>query len=166
MVMSAHRAEVGLSEALGPPGGNISHSALVADVHERFPSLERTLKDRVKLYVALNMADPDLSVATVALALHCTKRYLHKVFSAERETLGSYIWSLRLERCREELAARANRCRPITDIAFSWGFSSSSHFSRAFKARYGESPRQYRSSRLRACDPSANGAVLVPEIST
>jgi transcriptional regulator GlxA family with amidase domain len=80
----------------------------------------------------------------VAGALNCTKRYIHKAFSDSGETIASHIWGMRLERCREDLSASARR--PITDIAFSWGFNSSSHFSRLFRERFGASPRGYRAT--------------------
>jgi len=34
--------------------------------------------------------------------------------------------------------------RNITEIAFFWGFSDSSHFSRSFKQQFGVSPRTFR----------------------
>jgi AraC-like DNA-binding protein len=34
--------------------------------------------------------------------------------------------------------------RHITEIAFGWGFNELTHFSRAFKERYGVSPRDWR----------------------
>jgi AraC-like DNA-binding protein len=41
----------------------------------------------------------------------------------------------------------AQHGRAISDIAFACGFNELSHFSRAFKARFGQSPRHYRASR-------------------
>ena len=35
----------------------------------------------------------------------------------------------------------------ITEVAYRWGFNDSAHFSRLFKASFGMSPTQYRSSR-------------------
>jgi AraC-like DNA-binding protein len=43
--------------------------------------------------------------------------------------------------------------RSVTDIAFTVGFKDSSHFSRAFKDRYGVGPRGYRGNR----DPRPRG---------
>ena len=34
--------------------------------------------------------------------------------------------------------------RRVTDIAYAVGFKDASHFTRAFKSRYGVSPREYR----------------------
>ena len=38
----------------------------------------------------------------------------------------------------------------ISEICFRWGFNGSAHFSRAFKDRYGVSPRDYRKGQAAA----------------
>ena len=78
-------------------------------------------------------ARPGLSIDQIADALHCGKRNLHKVFSHDGTTISDFIWRLRLERCRDDLAAPTCAWKSITEIAFSWGFNSSTHFSKAFK---------------------------------
>ena len=80
--------------------------------------------------------------------MKCTKRYLHKVFSEDGETLNQYIWTHRLELCRAHLARADLAAKSITEIAFGCGFSNAAHFSRSFRARFGESPRAYRRSAL------------------
>jgi AraC family transcriptional activator of tynA and feaB len=40
--------------------------------------------------------------------------------------------------CSQELETQAGKT--ITDVAFSWGFSSSSHFSRTFRKYFGFVP--------------------------
>lgn len=107
-------------------------------------SLREGARDRVLAYVDVHLRDPQMGLGRVAEALGCCKRRLHKLFHDEAETLGEYIWQTRLARIREDLAAPALRARSITEIAFSWGFNSSPHFSRLFKQRYGVSPRGYR----------------------
>ena len=70
--------------------------------------------------------------------LGCSKRYLHMLFSERGTTVSDYIWQARLQNCRQELEAHAGKT--ITDVAFSWGFSSSSHFSRVFRKYFGVVP--------------------------
>jgi AraC-like DNA-binding protein len=53
-------------------------------------------------------------------------------------TVSDYIWRARLQHCRQELENYGGKT--ITDVAFSWGFSSSSHFSRVFRKCFGVSP--------------------------
>jgi AraC-like DNA-binding protein len=43
-----------------------------------------------------------------------------------------------LQNCRQELETQAGKT--VTDVAFSWGFSSSSHFSRVFREYFGIVP--------------------------
>jgi AraC-like DNA-binding protein len=81
-----------------------------------------------------------LSIEQLSSALDCTKRYLHMSFADEGTTITSYIWQKRLEKCLEELEFGARSGKTLTDIAFSWGFSSSSHFTHLFKKRYGMPP--------------------------
>jgi AraC-like DNA-binding protein len=88
-----------------------------------------------------------LDADSIAQALNCSKRSLHKAFEAETRTLHQHIWARRLEGVRRDLEDAALGTRSITEIAFAWGFSSPEHFSRIFRARYGLSPREWRHQR-------------------
>ena len=103
-----------------------------------------TLRLRVKDYIRRNLRDPALSIERVAAAFRCTKRHLHKVFSEDATTLNQFIWSERLDRCRETLSNPALMRHSITEIAFMWGFNNSAHFSKAFKERFGSPPGIFR----------------------
>ena len=107
-------------------------------------SMRETLRLRVKDYVRRNLRDPELSIQSVAAAFGCTKRHLHKVFKDDDMTLSHYIWSQRLEACREALRNPQFAHQSITEIAFMWGFNHSAHFSKAFKDRFGAPPLVYR----------------------
>ena len=102
------------------------------------------LCERIKTYIAANLRDPQLSLSRIAAALKCTARYLHKAFEAEDVSISSYIWRMRLDQCCEDLVHTTFRNQSITDIALSWGFNSSTHFSTLFKEHFGISPRAYR----------------------
>lgn len=95
-------------------------------------------------FIERHLADPDLDVASIACALGCSSRTIHKLFEGEKLTVAREIWDRRLERCRLELVDPAMARRSITEIAHDWGFSDSQHFSRAFKHRFGSTPREYR----------------------
>jgi AraC-like DNA-binding protein len=60
------------------------------------------------------------------------------LFSDRGMTVSDYIWRARLQHCRHELETQGGKT--ITDVAFSWGFSSSSHFSRVFRKYFGIVP--------------------------
>lgn len=106
-------------------------------------ALPAVLRMRVKQYIRGHLADADLSIDRIARELRCSKRYLHRIFEEEGVTIDRYIWSSRLERCKDALD-NARAAKPaISEIAFSWGFSSSAHFCRSFKQRYGMTPREF-----------------------
>jgi AraC family transcriptional regulator, positive regulator of tynA and feaB len=93
---------------------------------------------RAQFFIREHLRDPDLCIDQISAALGCTKRYLHMLFSDRGTTIGDYIRHTRLQHCREELETQAGKS--VTDVAFSWGFSSSSHFSRVFREHFGVVP--------------------------
>jgi AraC-like DNA-binding protein len=107
-------------------------------------SLREVARDRVKRFIDINLDDPHLSLDRIAAAIGCSKRYLHKLFDGEVDTLNAYIWQSRLDRIRQDLADPVLAGSSITEIAFGRGFSSSTHFSRSFRESFGVSPRVYR----------------------
>lgn len=113
------------------------------------PAVESsTLRDaqllRVKTFINAHLDDPDLSPTAIAAANGISVRYLHCLFEPEGITVLQYVIRERLVRCRRELANPAMARRTITEIAFAWGFQSSTHFSRRFKEEYGLSPHEFR----------------------
>ncbi|MFF7335620.1 helix-turn-helix domain-containing protein [Streptomyces sp. NPDC008150] len=99
---------------------------------------------RVRVFVEEHLADPDLSPETIARAHHISVRHLHKLFQGEGVTVGRWIRSRRLESCRRDLGGPAGRRPTVAAVAHRWGFTSPSHFSRAFRDAYGMSPRAWQ----------------------
>jgi AraC-like DNA-binding protein len=140
-------------DTIGPGTGEeiveLLHLALLEQSGARLPRLGRELmRARIKQYVNDRLGDPELSLDAVAQALRCSKRALHMAFEVEGRTLRDYIWDSRLEnaRCALERAAAADAGAArgaISRIAFASGFNSAAHFSRAFRGRYGVSPRAW-----------------------
>jgi len=102
----------------------------------------------IKSFIHEQLSNPQLSVDLIANKLNLSKSYIHFLFKEEETTVSRYIWDMRLEKCRNALADIRQIDRNITDIAFFWGFNSVTHFSNAFKARFGLSPRAYRNQQL------------------
>lgn len=117
--------------------------------------LPSVLKHRVRLYVLAHLSDPDLSIARIADALRCSKRYLHRVFEDDPASLERFIWTSRLERCHAALTHEAHAHRSAAEIAFAWGFKSNAHFGRMFKQHYGLTPG---ACQRRAADARKHGA--------
>ena len=98
----------------------------------------------VKQYIDRHLGNPELSPGMIAEANRISLRYLHCLFEPEGTTVLQYIIRERLQRCRRELSNPLMATRTITDIAFSWGFQSSTHFSRRFRDAFGMSPNEFR----------------------
>jgi AraC-like DNA-binding protein len=99
---------------------------------------------RILQYIERHLQDPELTPTGIAAALRMTPAYLHRVLSGERESAARYILRRRLEECARALADPLQRAHSVTDIAFGYGFNSLAHFSRAFRAHHGLTPREYR----------------------
>ncbi|MGX1668155.1 AraC-like ligand-binding domain-containing protein [Streptomyces sp. NPDC055400] len=108
------------------------------------PHVAAASLERVKDHVMRNLGDPDLSPSRIAEAHYMSVRYLHKLFQLEGTTVGGWIRTQRLERCRRELLRPMAREVGVAAIAQRWGFVSPSHFSRLFRAAYGTTPREWQ----------------------
>lgn len=134
--------------AVTPDMANVAIHLLQVAIAEQLAGLDAySYRDKVRArvtgYVDLHIHDPDLTVESIAGSMRCSSRHLQTIFG-DSEPLGRYIWRTRLERCAAALGDPSKAALSITQIAFSLGFSNASHFSRAFKERFGLSPRDYR----------------------
>ena len=96
------------------------------------------------------LADPELTLEKVAEADGISPRSLQKLFAQAGQNFSTYLRHRRLERCRLDLTSPMFATLSISEICFRWGFNGSAHFSRAFKDRYGVSPRDYRKGQAAA----------------
>lgn len=101
-------------------------------------------------HILANLQDDALSPTSVALANNMSPRYVHMLFAQIGVSASSWIRMQRLERCRDDLRSRTYRDCSIAEIAYTWGFSDPSHFTRIFKQQYGVGPRAYRESQARS----------------
>ncbi len=138
---------------MSPPLAQRAGELLVDMVHLSLQELvgkgtartqRQALHDRICAYVATHLRDPGLSVEAIATALNCSKRHIHNGFTGQDMSLGAFIQHSRLQLVMRELRQPELAQHTITDIAMACGFSSSAHFSRAFKAYAGMSPSEYR----------------------
>ncbi|MGV3725296.1 helix-turn-helix domain-containing protein [Hydrogenophaga sp.] len=112
---------------------------------ERCPSrLASMHRQRIMRFARENLGDSNLDGNTIAQAVNLSPRHVYQIFDGEDKPLMRWVWSERLARCRHDLEQPALQSRSIGEIAFQWGFSNVSHFSRAFKAEFGVTPRDYR----------------------
>lgn len=114
-----------------------------------------SILDRVFQTIEMRLSDPDLNLQAVAAEHGISPRYLQKLFESYGESFSQYVKLQRLERCRLDLGSPLHAQRSISEILFHWGFNDSASFSRAFRDRYGVSPRQYRKSPRKPSDGEA-----------
>lgn len=105
-------------------------------------------KQRILRFARENLRNHELDANLVAAAVGLSTRYVYELFEDEGQPLMKWIWSGRLDRCRKDLATPALASRSISEIAYYWGFNDVAHFSRAFRQRFGQSPREFRAAQL------------------
>jgi AraC-like DNA-binding protein len=109
-------------------------------------------RERIRAHVRAHLRDPALGVGSIAQALRMSPSSVHRAFQGEPVPVSHWILGLRLDAIRRDLADPALAHRPVSAIAFDWGFNDAAHFSRAYRERFGCAPRD---SRARAADPGA-----------
>ena len=143
---SAHVAPPGRGE-LGEQFMDMLASALSAEPERQSESesgVQRARLRSLRAYIEAHLDDPNLSPASIAMGNGISVRYLHHLFRQLDMTVSDWLRWRRLERCRNLLASPLHADKSITDIAFSCGFSSSSHFSNLFRAQYSMRPSDAR----------------------
>jgi AraC family transcriptional regulator, positive regulator of tynA and feaB len=100
--------------------------------------------DEMLVMLRRHLADPDLSPRMLAERLQLSVRTVHKRFEDAETTFGQWVLDARLQACRRALDDPRQSAFTISQIAFGWGFNDLSHFSKAFKTRFGLPPAQYR----------------------
>lgn len=99
-------------------------------------------------HVVAHLAEP-LPLEEVARVAAFSPFHFHRIFRAVTgETLAAFVKRVRLERAAHLISHRKDA--RLTDIALACGFSSSSDFTRSFKAQYGMPPSAFDSDAFRA----------------
>jgi AraC-like DNA-binding protein len=107
-------------------------------------SIQHARLRSVKAYIEANLGDPNLSLTTIARENGVSLRYLHHLFRLVDMSASEWLRLRRLQRCRDLLTSPQHAHRSITEIAYSMGFSSSSHFSNLFRAHFNLRPSDVR----------------------
>ncbi len=102
---------------------------------------------RICQAIELHLGDGELTLARIADEQHVSGRYIQKLFQQAGLSFSPYLRQRRLAHCRSDLANTALRNLSISEICFRWGFNDAGHFSRSFRAEYGETPREFRQSK-------------------
>jgi acetamidase/formamidase/AraC-like DNA-binding protein len=105
---------------------------------------QAALLHRLHQSIERHLDDPEFTPARAAEANGISERYLHRLFETTGESFAQTLRNRRLLRCRQNLADPAEAHQTVSEIAFRCGFTDAAHFSRAFRERFGLSPRAYR----------------------
>lgn len=98
--------------------------------------LRRTIHARLR--------EPGLTVGDIAADIGVSERYVHKLLARSGSGFTEYVIGCRLDGAARDLRDPAVADRAIGNVAFDWGFSDLSHFTRRFKQRFGCRPRDWR----------------------
>jgi AraC-like DNA-binding protein len=105
---------------------------------------QTVLRTQINAFIQQHLADPGLTPTTIATAHHISVRHLHRLYQGRETTINDGIRRSRLQRIHRDLTDPRLHARSISAIAARWGFPEPTHFSRAFRAMYGITPREHR----------------------
>src|SRR5262249_50761469 len=111
-----------------------------------------TLLAQIHAFIQEHLADRSLCSNKIAVAHGISTRTLHRLFEPHDVTVAELIRTQRLNSCRRDLSDPSRADQPIHAVAARWGFTDAANFSRAFRAAYGLSPREYRHVISATCD--------------
>ncbi|MFM7531545.1 MAG: GlxA family transcriptional regulator [Rubrivivax sp.] len=132
------------------------------DERQRAPVAAQVRNAKVSEAVALmeaNLHEP-LPADEIARLVGVSRRQLERLFKQYLDDMPSrYYIELRLSRARRLLRHSGHS---VLQIALACGFASASHFSNAYRARYGRTPRDERSPRAADWTAQRTPAALSP----
>lgn len=115
----------------------------LAGVRPKNPGVLRV--DRSLAQINERLDDPHLNATALAREQGISRRRLDELFvDAVGTPVAACITDRRLVRASQLLRDPAHRQLSVTSIASRVGFQDASHFSRAFKSRFGATPKAWR----------------------
>lgn len=95
---------------------------------------------KVLQVIEADILDPGLSAVAVAAQVGVTPRYVHILLEETGRTFSRHVLEKRLGRAMELLRDPRLSNRKISAIAVDAGFADLSHFNRAFRRHFGDTP--------------------------
>jgi AraC-like DNA-binding protein/ligand-binding sensor protein len=136
LTQSQYSAVVQLLSIFARQLSSVANRITVQDAEAEPPIVRRA-----KAYIAGHCADA-LSLGETARAMHVSTFYFCKLFKkATGLTFTNYIGRVRIEKAKNLLL---NPHLRISEIAYTVGFQSLTHFNRVFRAITGEAPTVFR----------------------
>ncbi|MBK5237522.1 MAG: helix-turn-helix domain-containing protein [Actinomycetales bacterium] len=122
----------------------VLHSELDSRGGENQANHRATRVQEIRAYIDEHLSDPDLSPAGIAAVNFISTRHLHGIFKDQEVTVSAWIRGRRLENCRRDLADPLFFNTSVAMVGARWGFMDASHFSRLFRATFGQTPSDFR----------------------
>jgi AraC-like DNA-binding protein len=98
----------------------------------------------IKTEILSSLNPHELSLAGLAARHRVTPRHVQTLFESDGTTFSRFLLDQRLARAHHMLSNPLLAERAISTIAYEAGFGDLSHFNRAFRRRYGETPSDVR----------------------
>lgn len=115
----------------------------VLQVRDALPSKRDKQLERVMGLIDNNIQSEDLRPEWIASEAGMSVRSLYRMFADKGLVVAQYIKNRRLDMCAQALRT-VSTTEKLAGIGYNWGFTDHSHFSTAFKLRFGVSPGEYR----------------------
>ena len=114
----------------------------VAKVNDktRESGLETSTK-KIKDYISLNFADPNLDLENVSKGLSYSISYISLLLRKDGTSFTKYLTDLRMNKAVELLADQSAK---IVTVSNAVGYNDPFYFSHCFKKYYGIAPQEYR----------------------
>lgn len=106
-------------------------------------------------FIIRNLDTPGLSAQDAAASLKCSVRTIYKSCAAYGTSFSAFLNEIRLVTAQYQLMRTNDR---VSQIAYGVGFSSLSHFSRLFRARFGIAAKTMRQNCGGATPPFSRAA--------
>ncbi len=116
-----------------------ARARLASDEAEHVKSRRKAVLD----YIDAHLANAGLGPGEIADAAHLSRASLYRLLAVEGG-IRAVLLQRRLDQALRILLADNEDEHSLTDVARRCGFGGTSQFSRAFRARFGLPPRQYR----------------------
>ncbi|MGL4724323.1 MAG: transcriptional regulator FeaR [Scandinavium sp.] len=115
----------------------------VLQQQEQHPSRRERQFDKIVRLIDDHIQSDFLRPEWLANETGMSVRSLYRMFADKGLVVAQYIKNRRLDLCAKALRSAADD-EKLAGIGFNWGFTDHSHFSTAFRQRFGVSPGEYR----------------------
>jgi AraC-like DNA-binding protein len=96
--------------------------------------------------VEASLGDPQLNAERAGRQIGVSGRYVQQLMEGAGLSFSAYVRETRLDYAHRMLSDPLMANKRISDICYMAGFSELSHFNRAFRARFGQTPKDVRVS--------------------